>query len=169
MSAEYKPVYTIAFNLIDKRLEKYGIKVELSDAITALRGPHGTLFARPEGTSTRFERRLGVDVQAILDAIETEYGITIVDENDYRFWGFTGRNEMLAAYSRTSRPSEVSPRNWILIEGPCILDADFTAAWLATAVQADEVLDGYFQTNPSFREWLYRLETTTVFKFAPWA
>jgi hypothetical protein len=169
MSAEYRPIPEIPFHIIDKRLEMYGIKVDLSDSITALTGPHGTLFARPKGNSTHFDRRLGIDVQAILDAIETEYGITIVDENDYCFWGFTGRNEMLAAYSRTSRPSEVSPRNWILIEGPCILDADFTAAWLATAVQADEVLEGYFQTNPNFREWLHRLETTTVFKLAPWA
>jgi hypothetical protein len=88
MSAEYRPVSAISFRIIDKRLEKYGINVDMSDAITTLIGPHGTLFARPEGNSTHFERRFCVDVQAILDAIETEYGITVVDENDHRFWDF---------------------------------------------------------------------------------
>jgi len=85
MSAEYRPVTEIPFHVIDKRLEKYGIKVELHGAITGLVGAHGTLFARPEGNSTHFERGIGVDTQAVLDAIETEYGITIVDENDQRY------------------------------------------------------------------------------------
>jgi hypothetical protein len=74
MSAEYRPVTEIPFHVIDQRLGKYGIKVELHGAITGLVGPHGTLFARPEGNSTHFEREIGVDTQAVLDAIETEYG-----------------------------------------------------------------------------------------------
>jgi hypothetical protein len=78
MSAEYRPVTAIPFCDIDKRLEKYGIKVDASCTITALIGSQGTLFARPEGNSTHFDCRLGVDVQAVLDAIETEYGITII-------------------------------------------------------------------------------------------
>jgi|ERR1700687_662034 len=168
MSAEYRPVSAIPFNIIDKRLEKYGIKVDLSDAITSLIGPHGTLFATPDGNSTHFERRLGVDAQAVLDAIETEYGIKIVDENDHRFWGFASR-EMLEACRRPDRPSDISPRNWILIEGPSIDDADFTTAWLGAAMQADEALEAYFQKNPSFRERVRRLEIATLIKFAPWA
>jgi hypothetical protein len=100
MPAEYRPVSAIPFNVIDKRLEKYGIKVDLSGTITALIGPHGTLFATPEGNSTHFERQLVVDAHAVLDAVETEYGIAVVDENDHRFWGFTSRDDMLEAYNR---------------------------------------------------------------------
>jgi hypothetical protein len=169
MSAEYRPVSAISFNVIDKRVEKYGIKVDLSAAITALIGPQGTLFATPEGNSTHFECHLGVDVQTILDTIETEYGITVVDENDHRFWGFTSHDEMLAAYSHPGRPSNVPARNWILIEGPSIGDADFTTAWLGAAVQADEALQAYFRTNPSFRERLRRLEIVSLIEFAPCA
>lgn len=87
MSAEFRPVSPISFKVIDKRLEKYGIRVDLSGATTALIGPHGTLFATPEGNSTHFECKLGVDVQIMLDMIETKYGMPVVDENDHRFWG----------------------------------------------------------------------------------
>jgi hypothetical protein len=167
MSAEYRPVSAIPFRVIDKRLEKYGINVDLSDAITALIGPLGTLFARPEGNSTHFERKLGVDAQAILDAIEKEYGIAVVDENDHRFWGFTSHDEMLAACKGPKRA--ISPRNWILIEGPSIGDAGFTTAWLGAAGQADEALEAYFQANPSFRERLRRLEIASLLEFAPCA
>jgi hypothetical protein len=169
MSAEYRPVSAISFNVIDKRLEKYGIKVDLSGTITALIGPHGTLFATPEGNSTHFERQLGVDAHAILDAIETEYGITVVDENDHRFWGFTSRDDMLEAYNRPRRPAEVSPRNWVLVEGPSIGDADFTLAWLMAAIEADKALEAYLQKNPEFRERLRRLEIVTLIEFAPCA
>jgi hypothetical protein len=165
MSAEYRPVTEIPFHVIDKRLEKYGIKVELHGAITGLVGAHGTLFARPEGNSTHFERRIGVDTQAVLDAIETEYGITIVDENDHRFWGFASHDDMLEAYSR--RPSEVSPRNWVLVEGPSIGDANFTIAWLMAAVEADKALQAYFQEHPRFREGLRRIEIFNLIEFAP--
>src|SRR6478736_5896972 len=106
MSAEYRPVYEIPFRNSDESLEKYGIRVELHGATTGLVGAHGTLFARPEGNSTHFERGVGVDTQAVLDAIETEYGITIVDENDHRFWGFASHNDMLEVYSCSGRPSE---------------------------------------------------------------
>jgi hypothetical protein len=169
MSAEYRPVAAIPFHVIDKRLERYGIKVELHGAITGLIGPHGTLFARPEGNSTHFERHLGVDTQAALDAIETEYGITIVDENDHRFWGFASHDDMLQAYSRPGRRSEISCRNWVLIEGPSIGDADFTAAWLGAAVKADEALQAHFLKNPSFRERVRRLEIASLIEFAPFA
>jgi hypothetical protein len=169
MSAEYRPISAISFKVIDKRLEKNGIRVDMSGAITALIGPDGTLFATPEGNSTHFERKLGVDVQIILDMIETVYGITVVDENDHRFWGFASHDEMLAAYRHPSRPLNVSPRNWILIEGPSIGDADFTAAWLGAAVQADEALQAYFQKNPGFRERLRRLEIASDIEFAPCA
>jgi hypothetical protein len=87
VSAEFRPVSPISFKVIDKRLEKYGIRVDLSGATTALIGPHGTLFATPEGNSTHFECKLGVDVQIMLDMIETKYGMPVVDENDHRFWG----------------------------------------------------------------------------------
>jgi hypothetical protein len=83
--------------------------------------------------------------------------------------GFTNHDEMLAAYSRPGRPSNVPPRNWSLIEGPSIGDVDFTTAWLGAAVQADEAMQAYFQTNPSFRERLRRLEIASPIEFAPCA
>jgi hypothetical protein len=167
MSAEYRPVHEIPFRNIDERLEKYGIRVELLGATTGLVGAHGTLFARPEGNSTHFERGVGVDTQAVLDAIETEYGITIVDESDHRFWGFASHDDMLEAYSRSDRPSEFSPRNWVLVEGPSIGDANFTIAWLMAAIAADKALQAYFQEHPRFRERLRRIEIATLIEFAP--
>ncbi|XIA64955.1 hypothetical protein ACFIOY_00245 [Bradyrhizobium sp. TZ2] len=62
MSTEYRPVSAIQFNSIDNRLEKYGIKVEVSDHTTALSGAM-VLFAEPQGESTHFERKLGVDTR----------------------------------------------------------------------------------------------------------
>ena len=55
MSVEYRPVSAIPFHDIDKRLEKYGIKVDRYGHSTVLTGPNGTLFATPEGDSTHFE------------------------------------------------------------------------------------------------------------------
>ena len=68
MSVEYRPVSAIPFGAIDKRLEKYGIEVEMSGHITRLTGPNGTLFVKPKGDSTHFERKLGVDTEAVLNA-----------------------------------------------------------------------------------------------------
>ena len=45
MSAEYRPVSAIPFRDIDKRLEKYGIKVDRSGHRTTLTGPNGILVA----------------------------------------------------------------------------------------------------------------------------
>ena len=167
MSAEYRPVTAISFRAIDTRLEKYGIKVDMSDAITTLVGPHGTLFARPEGNSTHFERRLGVDTQAILDAIEREYSVVIVDENDHRFWGFTSHDQMVAEFKDPSRSWPVNRS--ILIEGPSIGDGDFTAAWLAAAVQADGALRAYFKVDSNSQESLPRPVIRTLTKIVPCA
>src|SRR6476661_4036566 len=155
MSAEYRPVTEIPFHVIDQRLGKYGIKLELHGAITGLIGPYGTLFARPEGNSTHFQRGVGVDTQAV------------VDEIDHRFWGFASHDDMLEAYSRSDRPSEFSPRNWVLVEGPSIGDANFTIAWLMAAIAADKALQAYFQEHPRFRERLRRIEIATLIEFAP--
>jgi hypothetical protein len=56
-----------------------------------------------------------------------------------------------------------------VIEGPSIGDANFTTAWLAAAVQADEALQAYFQKDPSFRARICRLEIATLIEFAPCA
>ena len=87
MSTEYRPVFAIQFSALDKRLEKYGIKVDISDHNTALTGPNGILVATPEGESIHCERKLRVDTEAVLNAIQTEYGIEIVDENDHAILG----------------------------------------------------------------------------------
>jgi hypothetical protein len=150
MSAEYRPASTIPFFLIDKRLEKYGMKVELRGSVTALIGPRGTLFARPEGNSTHFERHLGVDTEAVLSAIHAEYGIQIVDENDYRFWGFESWE---AAFL-----DRLSDR-WIVVEGPSPDDVDFTIRWLLAARQMDHAWHSHAWDNPEV-EGLYSYNPT---------
>jgi hypothetical protein len=167
MSAEYRPVSNLAFHTIDDRLEKHGIKVEFGGAVTKLVGPFGVLFATLEGNSTHFERALGVETQAVVDAIEKEYGIEIIDENDHRFWGFASHDDLLEAYCRPDRDSKISPRNLVLVEGPSIGDAEFAKQWTEGALKADAVLEAYFQENPGFREKLHRIETVALVKFAP--
>ena len=109
MSMEYRPVSAIQFSSIDNRLEKYGLKVEMSGHATALSGRNGVLFAKPEGESTHFERKLGVDTEDVLEAIRTEYGVEIVDENDYRFWGFSSEEAMLGGVGSVIIPAMAPP------------------------------------------------------------
>jgi hypothetical protein len=163
MSAEYRPVKDLPFHLLDHRLEEYGISVDRQGPITCLIGPHGVLVARPEGKSTHFERSLGVDTQAVLDALAVEYGIEIVDENDYRFWGFASHAEMLEACG----DPEPSPPSWVLAEGPSLGDAQFAIAWLQAAIDADQMLQLHFERNPALRKSLYRLESEYTIQFVP--
>jgi hypothetical protein len=165
MSAEYRPVADLPFSTIDKRLEKYGIKVECYGASTTLTGPFGSLFAMPEGNSTHFERALGVDTQAVIDAIEMEYGIEIVDEDDYRFWGFSSVEEMNASFGR----SQLAPERWVVIEGPSRGDAEFTKQWLDSAIKTDEAFQAYFRDHPAVREQLRLVEIVALIEFAPCA
>ena len=78
---------------------------------SALTGPNGILFATPEGGSTHFESRLGVDTEAVLNAIRIEYGIEIVDEDDPRFWGFASWDEM-----KSQRASIALPTGGLLLK-----------------------------------------------------
>jgi hypothetical protein len=89
MSAEYRTLEPLPFCSLDKRLEKYGIIVEMDTELTELIGPHGVLFARPEGDSTHFERHLLADTHAVLDAIGKEYGVTISKESGLNSSRFT--------------------------------------------------------------------------------
>ena len=152
MSAEYRPVSAIPFGAIDKRLEKYGIEVDMSGHITRLTGPNGTLFAKPEGDSTHFERKLGVDTEAVLNAIQTEYGIEIVDENDHRFWGFSSWDAMKSRVGTTTvfrcRPTD----RWVVIEGPSPDDVDFTIGWLEAARTAGLLWHDHAWENPEADE-----------------
>ena len=171
MSAEYRPVRDIPFRTIDERLERYGIKLEYCGAVTKLIGPSGILFAEPEGNSTHFERHLGVDTDAALDALEREYGIEIVDENDHRFWGFATVDEMNASFKEVAiarcRSAELCGIHWILVEGPCSGNAEFAYRWLQSAIEADRLLQGYFHENPDFRSRIRRLEIACNIEFAP--
>jgi len=94
------------------------MKVEHHGAVTA--PGHTVLFATPEGSSTHFERALGVDSQAVIDTTGMEYGIEIIDQNDHRFWGVSSLEEMENAFR-----SPGSSRNWVLVEGPSVRDAEF--------------------------------------------
>ena len=136
MSTEYKPVSAIRFSSIDNRLAKYGLKVEMSGHATALSGRNGVLFAKPEGDSTHFERKLGVDTEDVLEAIRTEYGIEIVDEEDYRFWGFSSEEAMLGGAGSVIDSSYGPSDRWVVIEGPPSHDVDFTICWLKAARKA---------------------------------
>jgi hypothetical protein len=131
MSAEYRTLEPLPFHSLN-RLENHGISVEMGAGYAELIGPHGVLCARPEGDSTHFERSLCVDTQAILEAIEKECGVTILDEDDPRFWGFKDHNDMVRAMNE--------PRRRALIEGPSTRDIDFATAWLNAAVGARESL-----------------------------
>ncbi len=150
MSAEYRPVKDLPFHLLDHRLEEYGISVDQQGPITCLIGPHGVLVARPEGKSTHFERSLGVDAQAVLDALAVEYGIELVDENDLRFWGFSNEAEMIASQAKALNWNDL----WILAEGPAISDAQFAVDWLQAAIDADRMLEQVFEQHPEFRKCL---------------
>jgi hypothetical protein len=93
ISVEFRPLSAIPFHYIDERLEKYGIKVERYGYETTLTGRAGTLFATPEGGSTHFENKY-TDTDDILDAIQTEYQVEIVGENDPLFWGYSTWDEV---------------------------------------------------------------------------
>ena len=154
LSAEYRPVFDIPFDHLDSRLEKYGISVDRQGSVTRLIGPHGILFAKREGNSTHFERRLGGDTQVVLDALAVEYGIEIVDENDYRFWGFSTRAEMIASRAKALDWTQF----WILVEGPALSDAQFAKDWLQAAIDADQMLEQIFEQNPELRKCIPRRE-----------
>jgi hypothetical protein len=148
MSAEYRPVFAIPFRDIDKRLEKYGIKVDMSGHETALTGPNGTLVATPDGGSTHFERNLRADTEAVLNAIQTEYGIEIADEDDPRFWGYASWYEM-----KNERASMITITDrWVVIEGPSPDDVDFTIGWLEAARKAGLLWHEYALDNPEADE-----------------
>ena len=147
MSAEYRPVSILPFDLLDDRLEKYGISVDRKGSVTCLIGPHGVLVAKPEGNSTHFERSLGVDTQVVLDALALEYGIEIVDEDDLRFWGFSSVAEMTASREKALCWNDL----WILVEGPAVSDAQFAVNWLQAALDADRILEHLFEQYPDLR------------------
>src|SRR3954454_23995865 len=89
MSDEYRPVHDILYLSIDARLEKHGIKLEQPNpGLTVLISPVGQLCVTPEGSSTNF-----VGDRAVIDILETEYGIAIVNEDDHRFSGFSSLEE----------------------------------------------------------------------------
>ena len=135
MSMEYRPVSAIQFSSLDNRLEKYGIKVEVSDHTIAMRGRNGVLFAKPEGESLHCERKLGVDTEDVLEAIRTEYGVEIVDENDHRFWGFSSEEAMLGSFGLVTDSSNSAADQCVVIEGPLSLDVDFAIMSLSKLSQ----------------------------------
>jgi hypothetical protein len=164
MSVEYRPVPAIPFHLIDKRLEKHGVKVEFHGDVAALIGRGGTLFAALEGDCTHFERKLGVDARDVMEAIEAEYGVRVVDESDHRFWGCADDDDQFAAV----HAYRSSNRSWILIEGPSLDGVQFVCDWVEAARAADEALQEYFQEN-LVDEHVERFDFADLFEFVPCA
>jgi hypothetical protein len=169
MSAEYRPVQDIPFRTIDERLERYGLKVEFYGAVTKLIGPFGILFAEPEGNSTHFERHLGVDTEAVLRALEMEYGIEIVNEDDHRFWGFATQDDMKASFEEVAnaraRSKAMCGVHWILVEGPSSCDAEFICRWLQSAIEADRLRQS-FHDDPGLKSSASRLKVGSNSEFA---
>jgi hypothetical protein len=159
MSAEYKSLPAIPFNAIDSRLERRGIKIEFHGDATALIGARGTLFAKSDGHNAYFERKLGVDAKDVLEAIEAEYAVAILDENDRRFWGIAENDRWTV---------EKTSRSWIVIEGPS-LEAGFIQKWLEGVEAFDEALKDYFRNNPVFNEDGEHIEIAELFAFSPCA
>jgi hypothetical protein len=173
MSAEYRPIKRIPFHsLFECDFAKYGIQIEgdRDCAVLGLIGPHGTLFATPDGNSTHYERHLGIDTDVILEALSKEFDTEMVNEDDHRFWGFATEEEMKAASQEVaqspSRFGEMDGRHWFLAEGPSFADADFTYRWLQAAIEADRLLQLYFDENPGFRSSISRLEIAWAIQFA---
>jgi hypothetical protein len=152
MSMEYRPVSAIQFSSLDNRLEKYGIKVEVSGHTIAMRGRNGVLFAKPEGESIHCERKLGVDTEDVLEAIRTEFGVEIVDENDHRFWGFSSKEAMLDSFGFLTEASNSAADQCVVIEGPPSHDVDFAIMWLKAARKADLRWDRLTWNNPEADE-----------------
>jgi hypothetical protein len=98
MSSGYRALSRIEFtDLNASRLAGYGIAVDVVDekarrliadghVLWAYSGDHGLYFARYAGNMP----------WDILDALEVEFGTTIVNNHDYRYWGFETKVEMEA-------------------------------------------------------------------------
>src|SRR5205085_5637065 len=67
----------------------------------------------------------------------------------------------LEACCRPGRPTEISPRSWVLVEGSSIGDAEFAKQWLSAALKADEALEIYFKEDSAFRQSIQRSEEHT--------
>jgi hypothetical protein len=104
MSYEYRPLQRIQFDsLFGGRLEPYGVSAEFGPERGVLSTSEGQyLIATREGSSTRFEFRNQAKPVNIFRALETEFGAEFVDENDYRFWGFSSLEAMNSGEGSTT-------------------------------------------------------------------
>lgn len=82
-----KLVPPIPFPMVDDRLEKHGLSLKRERKGVAVAGQRGRLLARIRKGETYFELVRGEMVVDILDAIEVEYGVEVIDENDGRYSG----------------------------------------------------------------------------------
>ena len=137
MTAEYRTHPETPFASIDHRLERHGIQVRDDGGVFALVGSKGMLFVRSDQGYAHFERHLGVDVDDILECIEVEYGVSIVDEDDRRFWGYPIVGPPL--------PMSVVPPSWILIEGPPRADPRSACLWVEAVRAVDAELPARFE------------------------
>lgn len=131
MSSEYRPLQRIQFDaLFDRRLERYGVRAECGPERGVLSTSDGQyLVAVRAGNSTRFEFGNLEKPMDIFRALETEFRAELVDENDYRFWGFSSpaammRGEGTIVFTYTKNDL------WVAVEGPGSADAEFAVGWL---------------------------------------
>jgi hypothetical protein len=111
MSTHYAPIPDISFDqLFDGRLEKYGIKEEIvanpTEGTRYLAGCDGFLqvYREEKGTCT-FTRR-GCAPWAIFDALTEEFGIELVSEQDYRYYGFATEEEWNNWHEQLNKKAE---------------------------------------------------------------
>ena len=65
----------------------------------------------------------------MLQAIRTEYGVEVVDENDHRFWGFSSEEAMLGSFGSVTVSNNSAADQCVVIEGPLSHDVAFAILW----------------------------------------
>ena len=100
MSREYRIVEQLGFeDVVGGRLRKYGIaacrsKAEPDNWAALRRG--SVVHVKAEGNHVNFDA-IGENCEGdILNAVVSEFGVTILDEDDCRFWGYATEEEMVA-------------------------------------------------------------------------
>jgi hypothetical protein len=159
MSYEYRPLQRIQFDsLFGGRLEPYGIRAEFGPEQGVLSTSEGQyLIATRAGSSTHFEFRNQAKPVNIFRALETEFGAEFVDENDYRFWGFSSLEAMISGEGSITVFSYTPNGRWVMVEGPDPEDAEFTVGWLQAAVEANRLWKEQAATAPDAGELWARL------------
>jgi hypothetical protein len=140
MSLEHFPCNEIPFeDLLDGRLERFGISTDAGDEIAALIAPDGTatILLRTAKGYAQFPRKVPVVVR---NAIAAEFDTDLPEGDDF---------------------------SHVVVEGPSCGDAEFICQWLNAALESDRLLDQHSTKDPPFWNSMLRLEMESLIEFAP--